>query len=102
MYIVWAIGRLDKNKEPSFHDIYPKKNILVNLNRKEAESNCFSFTSTDKSLLQPWDKGQIFDKNIRTFQAYLGPAGGKKGYQYITGKTVYNCSIKNCRILLYY
>lgn len=89
MYIVWAIGRLDKNNEPSFHDIYPKKDLLINFNRKDPESNCFSFTSTDKKLVQPWDKGQIFDKNIRTFKAYLGPSGGKKGYQYITGKKWY-------------
>lgn len=88
IYVVWAIGRLDKNMEPSFHDIYPKKDILINFNRKEAESNCFPFTSTENTREtpdQPWEKAQIFDRNVRTFRAYIGPSGGKKGYQTITG-----------------
>lgn len=87
VYIIWAIGRLDSNKEPTFHDLYPKANTSVELNRKEASSNCFSFTRSEPSKPEVWEKGQIFDRTIRTFTAYLGPSGGKKGYQGITGQT---------------
>ncbi|XP_049807880.1 protein Skeletor, isoforms B/C [Schistocerca nitens] len=86
-YLVWAIGRLDKNKEPMFHDLYPKGDIKVELNRKEKESNCFAFTRTHENFREPWEKAQIFDRSIRTFRAILGPAGGKRGYQGITGMT---------------
>jgi hypothetical protein len=48
-YVVWAIGRLNHNKEPMFHDIYPKGNVKLELNRKEKESNCFAFTHTQES-----------------------------------------------------
>jgi len=34
---------------------------------------------------KPWEKSQIFDRTIRTFTAILGPSGGKRGYQGITG-----------------
>ncbi|XP_044727087.1 protein Skeletor, isoforms B/C, partial [Chrysoperla carnea] len=86
-YVIWAIGRLDDNKEPTFHDIYPKGNIKIDFNRKEPESNCFSFTRSNSVLREPWEKAQIFDRTIRTFVATLGPSAGKRGYQGITGQT---------------
>lgn len=86
VYIIWALGRLDENKEPTFHDTYSKANIKVDLARKEAQSNCVSFTTVDrKPEGEPWIKGQIYDKTIRTFKAYVGPSGAKKGYQTTTG-----------------
>lgn len=78
---------MDPNKEPTFHDFYPKANLSVELNRKEAQSNCVSFTTSHQEKIEIWDKAQIFDKTIRTFKAYVGPSGGKKGYQGITGQT---------------
>ncbi|XP_068898664.1 protein Skeletor, isoforms B/C [Tenebrio molitor] len=87
IYVIWAMGRLDHNKEPTFHDIYPKTDIRVELGRNESSSNCFSFTRSDTQLREPWAKGQIYDKTIRTFKAYLGPSGGKRGYQGATGQT---------------
>lgn len=84
-FVVWAIGRLDGNHEPTFHDLYHKSDILVNFSRSEPESNCFSFTRSDTNLRPIWNKGQIFDRNIRTFRANLGPSGGKRGYQGATG-----------------
>ena len=44
-YIIWAIGKLDKNLKPTFHRLYPKHNIKINFNRKEEELNCQAFTS---------------------------------------------------------
>lgn len=88
VYVIWALGRLDSNKEPTFHDFYPKSNISIELNRKEPQSNCFSFTRPESpNKTEIWEKPQIFDRTIRTFNAYLGPSGGKKGYQGITGQT---------------
>lgn len=34
-YVVWAMGRLDHRKEPSFHDYYLKSDLLLELNKKE-------------------------------------------------------------------
>lgn len=89
VYIIWALGRLDENKEPTFHDIYSKANIKVDLARKEPQSNCVSFTKSDKKPEgEPWIKGLIYDKNIRAFKAYVGPSGAKKGYQATTGISI--------------
>lgn len=86
-YVVWAMGRLNENKEPAFHDVYPKANIKVDLNSKEPVSACFAFTTFDEKLEPPWDKGQIYERGVRTFKAYIGPSGGRRGYLGITGKS---------------
>ena len=44
-YIIWAIGKLDKDLKPTFHRLYPKHNIKINFNRKPEELNCQAFTS---------------------------------------------------------
>lgn len=36
---------------------------------------------------EPWEKNEIFDRNIRTFTATIGPAGGNRGYKGMTGMT---------------
>lgn len=56
------------------------------LNRTESTSNCFAFTTPKEKIEEPWEKGQIYDRTIRSFKAYIGPSGGKKGYQAMTGK----------------
>ncbi|KAB0794807.1 hypothetical protein PPYR_11646 [Photinus pyralis] len=86
-YIIWAIGRLDKNQEPTFHDYYPKTNIKVEFKSKDPIMTCYPFTTTDRQLLEPWEKGQIYDRNVRLFRAQLGPSGGKRGYQGLTKQT---------------
>ncbi|KAK9722443.1 Electron transfer DM13 [Popillia japonica] len=86
IYIVWAMGRLDSQNEPSFHDTYSKANIKVNLSTAEPINTCFSFTTTNTISIDAWEKGQIYDRTIRVFHAYVGPSGGKKGYQATTGQ----------------
>lgn len=86
VYVIWGIGRLDENKEPAFHDIYPKTNISIELNPKEPQKNCYAFTRSEPAIGEPWSKGQIFDKTIRVFTSTIGPSGGRKGYQAITSK----------------
>ena len=44
-YIIWAIGKLDKDLKPTFHRLYPKHNIKINFNRQQEELNCQAFTS---------------------------------------------------------
>lgn len=80
------MGKLDTNKEPAFHEFYPKRDMMIHFNSSEPIDDCFSFTlTTEKPAIELWDKSQIFDKNIRSFTATLGPSAGKKGYQGITG-----------------
>ncbi|CAH0554460.1 unnamed protein product [Brassicogethes aeneus] len=86
-YIVWAIGKLDQNKEPAFHDYYPKHDIKIEFMPKEPIKTCFSFTKTEEIVQEPWPKGQIYDRTIRVFNAYIGPSGGKRAYQAITKHT---------------
>nr|CAD7202981.1 unnamed protein product [Timema douglasi] len=86
-YVVWAVGKLNHNKEPMFHDMYPKWNLKLELNRKEQSSDCFAFTRSKESFRETWEAGEIFDRTIRTFTATLGPSGGRRGYQGITGMT---------------
>uniref|UniRef100_A0A4Y0BHE4 DOMON domain-containing protein n=1 Tax=Anopheles funestus TaxID=62324 RepID=A0A4Y0BHE4_ANOFN len=85
MYVVWAMGRLDSNNEPTYHDVYPKRNVQVHFNTSEPVNDCFSFTSREANLKDVWERQQIFDRSVRSFTATLGPAGGKRGYQGITG-----------------
>lgn len=85
LFVVWAMGRLDVNKEPAFHDFYPKKDIKIHFNTSEPVNDCFSFSKREKVTYEPWDRPQITDKAIRSFSATLGPSGGKKGYEGITG-----------------
>ncbi|GAB0093554.1 protein Skeletor, isoforms B/C [Sergentomyia squamirostris] len=86
MYVVWAMGLLDSNKEPAFHDVFPRENVIIHFNSTDPINDCFSFTRSETSgPIEPWEKTQIYDRTIRSFTAVLGPAGGKRGYQGITG-----------------
>lgn len=64
MYVVWAIGRLDSNNEPAFHDIYPKKDVMIHFNTSEPVDDCFSFTKTEAVMEDLWDRSQIFDRLV--------------------------------------
>ncbi|XP_023248001.1 protein Skeletor, isoforms B/C isoform X1 [Copidosoma floridanum] len=86
IFIVWAVGKLDENNEPSFHDTYPKRNVFLELGRLEPKNTCMDFTADNKNLRKPWQKEEIFDRSIRIFRATIGPSGGKRGYQGITGQ----------------
>lgn len=43
------------------------------------------YITTDLSCRETWQKTEIFDRSVRTFKATIGPSGGKRGYQGITG-----------------
>lgn len=71
MYTVWAIGKLDSNKEPAFHDLYPKKDVLINFNTTESYNDCFSFTRNERIAEEIWERGQIFDRYEVNFPLQL-------------------------------
>ncbi|XP_060650374.1 protein Skeletor, isoforms B/C [Drosophila nasuta] len=84
-YVVWALGQLDSNNEPAFHTYYPKSDIIIDFNTTEPVNDCFSFTKRLVTQVQLWERTRITDPTVRTFNAYLGPSGGMRGYQGLTG-----------------
>jgi hypothetical protein len=85
IFVIWAMGKLDSNKEPAFHTVYPKRDLQIHFNSSEPVNDCFGFTdSPPKPDVEMWDRVQIFDKNMRVFNATIGPSAGKKGYLGIT------------------
>lgn len=48
-YFIWAIGRLNKFKEPRLHHLYPKRDVKIHLGRKP-EKNCFPFILPSSEL----------------------------------------------------
>lgn len=52
-YVVWALGRLDRtNYEPSFHDVYQRNDVMLELSRKEPENTCMDFTEINRKFTQ--------------------------------------------------
>ncbi|KAG6464427.1 hypothetical protein O3G_MSEX014504 [Manduca sexta] len=43
-YVVWAIGRLDADNEPSFHRLYPTSDVKLHLSQQPPENDCTPFT----------------------------------------------------------
>ncbi|EDW23890.1 GL23675 [Drosophila persimilis] len=84
-YVVWAFGQLDSNNEPAFHTHYPKSDIVIDFNTTEPVNDCFAFTKRTEAPVQLWERTRITDATVRTFNAYLGPSGGLRGYQGLTG-----------------
>lgn len=86
MYMIWALGRLDSNREPAFHDYYPKRDVIIDFNPKEKYNDCYAFKeiNPDKIKQDVWDQPHIFDRSVRSFTATLGPPGGRKGYSGLT------------------
>ncbi|CAN7992951.1 unnamed protein product [Ixodes hexagonus] len=85
-FLVWAIGRYNEFKEPTFHHTYPKGTVKINFGRKDAADNCFEFTTGEKKARPtPWGPFRIKDKSVDSFIARIGPSGGWRGYAGITG-----------------
>lgn len=92
-FVVWAIGRMNKLKEPRIHTVYPKRDVRINFGRK-AEKNCFPFShsnpdleSSEESALsttfvndKAWGPLRIVNQSLTTFYARLGVPGGERGY----------------------
>lgn len=80
MYVVWALGRLDHEREPAFHRLYPKQNLQIHLGSTDSSTNdCVKFTVGTRSAPTPWEVAELFDPALRVFQFRLGPSGGLRG-----------------------
>lgn len=102
--IVWAIGKLARpggrrsKKEPSFHHTYPRSHVQLDLNgnvpeiykcrpfvqdapaamlRKQVRNSAGSSSEKIKKVKKTWGPHRHFDYSLRTFDARLGPPGGK-------------------------
>lgn len=64
MYMVWAMGKLGSSNEPAFHDIYPKKDVIIHFNTSEPYNDCFSFTRSETIIEEVWERSQIFDRYV--------------------------------------
>lgn len=72
MFIVWAMGRLDmKNNEPAFHDVFPKKDVIIHFNPNDTVNDCFSFTRSIKNPIEAWDPIKITDRFIHCVKFLL-------------------------------
>ncbi|XP_037295843.1 protein Skeletor, isoforms B/C [Manduca sexta] len=78
-YVVWAIGRLDADNEPSFHRLYPTSDVKLHLSQQPPENDCTPFTVGARDTPAAWDTAQLFDPALRAFRVTLGPAGGARG-----------------------
>lgn len=108
--IIWAIGKMNKFKEPRFHYIYPKEVFKIDLFRN-ATNNCYKFSQTifnshkisnsfnietpnklsdrnlKKELIQNlnrknWGPIRILNQTLTNFYARLGVPGGKNEFCY--------------------
>ena len=86
--VIWAMGKMAERahrvKEPSFHHSYTRQHTQINFGQKEHSDDCFAFNTDRKEILTPWPIPPIWDATRRTFNARLGPAGGRRGF---SGKT---------------
>ncbi|RWS12508.1 protein Skeletor: isoforms B/C-like protein, partial [Dinothrombium tinctorium] len=91
-YVVWAIGKYNKFKEPRMHYLYPKGETKIEFGRKPKVESCFDFIQNADFVLQtmqsskmkPWGPLRVFNQTSTTFYARLGVSGGSRGYYGIT------------------
>ena len=87
--VIWAMGKMAERahrvKEPSFHHTYTRQHTQINFGTREPENDCFAFNSDREEILTPWQIPPVWDRTKRTFNARLGPAGGRRGFSGRTG-----------------
>ncbi|XP_050530488.1 protein Skeletor, isoforms B/C [Daktulosphaira vitifoliae] len=84
--MIWAIGRMNHLNEPSLHDLYPRSVVKLDLDPNPPIDTCYPFSINSEPLKkESWDHSKIIDSSLRAITATLGPSGGQKGYQGLTG-----------------
>ncbi|CAK1594786.1 unnamed protein product [Parnassius mnemosyne] len=78
-YVVWAIGSLDHEGEPSYHRLYHRSDVVVKLMENPPENDCFDFVIGERAGVRAWERAELFDPALRVFRFALGPAGGARG-----------------------
>jgi len=84
--LVWAIGRMDKMNRPTFHRLWARSPVLYELGRVIPQRNCLPFLIVDEPTPPPWGQFQIREPSLRLFSLKVGPSGGPRGYEGITGQ----------------
>ncbi|XP_045116491.1 protein Skeletor, isoforms B/C-like isoform X1 [Portunus trituberculatus] len=82
--IIWALGHLDINRNPTMHYAWSKYKQPIEFTRKATERKCFAFTRSEKSIPERWKPVHLANPAAREFTASLGPDGGPRGYEAIT------------------
>ncbi|XP_067138701.1 protein Skeletor, isoforms B/C-like [Centruroides vittatus] len=100
--VMWAIGQINNRGEASYHKHKTKGNYLIDFFRPPLW-NCpepgdyssehketspvitTTTTTTEEPKTDAWDIQPIVCPADQTFRVQIGPTGGKRGYQAITG-----------------
>ncbi|XP_049880614.1 protein Skeletor, isoforms B/C [Pectinophora gossypiella] len=77
--VVWAVGRRGVGDEPSYHRLYHRRDVLLNLTANPPNNDCVPFTRAERPAPAAWDTAQLFSPALRVFRLALGPAGGRRG-----------------------
>ncbi|XP_076317083.1 uncharacterized protein LOC143229119 isoform X2 [Tachypleus tridentatus] len=108
--VLWAIGPINNRGEVSYHKLHTDGNMFIDFARapkwncpvpasdsqysstngdveaaSKREGNQYASSSTEAEQ-RAWEIPSIVCPANRTFFAQIGPTGGKKGYQGITGQ----------------
>ncbi|KFM69991.1 Protein Skeletor, isoforms B/C, partial [Stegodyphus mimosarum] len=87
-YLIWAVGKYNSFKEPTYHRLVLRGDLKLNLGRKPGVKNCESFTrSRMKATEKFWGPLRIRDPQVTTFTVRVGVPGGMKGYFGMTGRS---------------
>uniref|UniRef100_T1ISN0 DOMON domain-containing protein n=1 Tax=Strigamia maritima TaxID=126957 RepID=T1ISN0_STRMM len=84
VHIVWAIGHLNNKYEPLYHYLRNTGDIKLTFDRQPSIRRCFDFIS-GKRKINSWKTLYIANPHLFKFNFTLGPSGGPKGYEGITG-----------------
>lgn len=84
-YIVWAIGPINDDGLVVKHTKRLTGSKVLNFGRKPM-ANCRPVEGVEEKDLQGWPAPSISGENTKTFTITLGPPGGKRGYESITGR----------------
>ncbi|XP_063541866.1 protein Skeletor, isoforms B/C [Cydia strobilella] len=81
MSVVWAVGALDAEEEPTFHRLWPRVDVALNISQTADQSadDCVEFSVGSSSAPTPWETAELFDPALRVFSFSPGPAGGARG-----------------------
>ena len=90
-YIAWAIGPVSADTGfPNFHSVaYPREDVAIEFGRR-ANNNCEPLVvmgePVEESPVKAFDRPVI--KGVTELHASIGPSGGDRGYQAISGGRV--------------
>ncbi|XP_048001504.1 protein Skeletor, isoforms B/C [Leguminivora glycinivorella] len=82
MFVVWAVGALDSEDEPTFHRLWPRADVTLNISQETSQAggdDCVEFSVGSTASPGAWETAELFDPALRVFTFALGPAGGARG-----------------------